>query len=841
MGKESTKKEENSEYHLEDTRSLRSYYRWLRTQEDQQEEKKKLAYQPMFSFVIPVYNTVTEQLTECIESVLAQTYDNFEMILVDDHSSWENVVPVLKKYENNEHIHVIYRTENGHISKATNDGLAIAQGDFIAFMDCDDTIEADALYEMAKKLNENPELDFIYSDEDKITEDGRIRHMPFFKPDWSPDLYMCMNYTNHLSVYRASIVKETGGLRSEYNGSQDYDFTLRFMEKSDNRRVGHVQKILYHWRERKESAAYAISSKNYASEKAENAKNDMIQRNHIPARLEYIEENAQYRTVYEVVGNPRVSIIIPSKDNPGILRQCIGSIRKYTAYGNYEIIVVDNGSNPENKAAIEAYLKEQGGIAYVYEQRAFNFSKMCNDGAANAAGEYLLFLNDDVEIIQSDWLERMLGHAQRPHIGAVGAKLLYPGTTIIQHDGVASMKGGPAHNFLGCDDKNVYYFAWNRVDFNCSAVTGACLLVSRDKFEEAGRFDEHLPVAYNDVSLCFSLIEKGYYNVIRNDVTAYHHESLSRGNDHLNEEKLFRLSKELMRLYHRFPAFDEKDPFLNSRLHSYTAGLDIENNCNPVKRADLTGVRTGGKLNIDAVTVTEKVHIQGWAFLKNMENPERFFVLRDPYGDDYIAPMEPMLRPDVADCFGEGSKYRYSGFECVLDKNQFRTDIMQYQMGVLFLLKNGASSVVWWNKKSDIFRRPRPRKQICHYTQLDFDNRKDAGAVQWCVDANQQVEEYHEIRGYAFCRGNRHSQYKTSIILAASSQNVYEFDTHSEERLDVASAFPEMHFLYNTGFQCLILPEVLEPDQEYDIIIRLRNQFDSADIRDVVTGQKIRA
>ena len=270
-------------YHLEDEQSIRNYHRWVRYQDKHHKTAEKLVYEPYFSIVIPVYNTVTEQLEECIQSVLAQIYEHYELILVDDHSSWENVAPILRKYETNNKVHVIYRKSNGHISKATNDGIQMATGEFIVFMDCDDKIESDALYEFAIKLNENPDLDFIYSDEDKITEDGKIRHMPFFKPDWSPDLFLNMMYTNHLATYRASIVKEVGGLRTEYNGSQDYDFTLRFMEKSDNTRVGHIPKILYHWRERKESVAFDANSKNYAIEAAGRAKEDYIRRNKIQA------------------------------------------------------------------------------------------------------------------------------------------------------------------------------------------------------------------------------------------------------------------------------------------------------------------------------------------------------------------------------------------------------------------------------------------------------------------------------------------------------------------------------------------------------------------------------
>lgn len=551
-----------NKYHLEDVQSLERYQRWL--QEDAAKEVlyKELPYRPKFSFVIPVYNTVTSQLEDCIQSVLAQTYDNYELILVDDCSSWDNVRPVLRSFEKNEKVKVIYRKENGHISKATNDGINIATGEFIVFMDCDDLVDKDALYWFAEKLNENNELDFIYSDEDKITEDSKIRHMPFFKPEWSPDLFMSMMYTNHLGVYRTAIVKQIGGLRTEYNGSQDYDMTLRFMEVSDNTRVGHIPKILYHWREREESAAFSAGAKNYAVIAAGKAKEDCLKRRGVAARIEDIPEISQCRVVYEVIGHPLVSIIIPSKDNPALLKQCITSIRRVTNYKKYEIIVVDNGSNDHNKNEIETFLAEYGYM-YVYEIQDFNFSHMCNCGVTYSHGEFILFLNDDVEVFRPDWLDRMLGQAMQKHTGAVGAKLYYPKTTFIQHDGVINIKSGPSHAFFKEDDNKTLYFNWNRVDCNFLAVTGACLLVEKNKFEAIGCFNEKLAVAYNDVDLCFRLYEKGYYNVLRNDVIAYHHESFSRGIDTLSESKFARLNKERELLYTMHPLFRGCDPFYN--------------------------------------------------------------------------------------------------------------------------------------------------------------------------------------------------------------------------------------------------------------------------------------
>lgn len=826
------------EYHLEDEQSIRNYYRWLRYQQKHLEMKVELSYQPMFSVVIPVYNTVTEQLKECIDSVLAQNYNNFELILVDDHSSWKNVVPLLKKYEDNEKVTVIYRTENGHISISSNDGINAAHGEFIAFMDCDDTIEPNALYEVAKKLNEDPLLDFIYSDEDKITEDGKIRHAPFFKPDWSPDLFMCLNYTNHLSVYRTTIINKIGGFRSAYNGSQDYDFVLRFMERSSNKRVGHIPKILYHWRERKESVAFTMSSKNYAIQSARYAKEDWIRRNNINARLEYIYDKHQYRLIYEITGNPLVSIIIPSKDNPDILRQCIDSIYEFTSYKNFEIIVVDNGSNDINKAKVSTYLSSKN-ISYIYEKETFNFSKMCNKGANCASGEYLLFLNDDTEVISPEWMERMLGHAQLPHIGAVGAKLFYSETTRIQHSGVGNIKEGPSHNFCGHDDSYGCYFGLNWVEYNCIAVTGACLMVSSDKFWEVNGFDEGLPVAYNDVALCFSLHEAGYYNVIRNDAILYHHESFSRGYDYLDDAKMMRLSSELEKLYLSFPALNRKDPFLNKNLHLYSDILNTSVEFDELETCDINEAKEQKFGYVDSIEITDRIRIIGWSYIEGVENAERYLVFSDPYGNSYKSMTHTIIRQDVEDYYKD-KKYRYTGFECILDKKILRTDIIPYKVGIMACDKE-ETVISWSDKVPNIIRNPKARSFMCSYKRIvQYEKHNNDKNINWCVDSIDNKGDYYEIRGFAFLTENAHYRYRKSIFLADSQCGGFEFDVLDEERIDVTAAFPEYHFLYYTGFRCLILKDILEADKEYDVIIRLRNQFDSGDIIDVLTHKKLR-
>lgn len=829
------------EYRLEDSQSLRNYYRWLKWEQNHSQPQTELAYKPRFSVVIPVYNTVTEQLEACFQSVLAQTYDHFELILVDDRSSWDNVRPVLEHYAAYDRVKVLYRATNGHISAATNDGIALATGEFLVFMDCDDTVEPDALYAFAKKLNENPELDFLYSDEDKLTEDGKVRRQPFFKPDWSPDLFLNMMYTNHLAAYRTAIVKAVGGLRSAYNGSQDYDFTLRFMEHSCNNRVGHIPRVLYHWRERKESAAYAVTAKNYATEAARNAKEDYIQRNQIAAHLEFIPDIYQYRMVYEVVGSPLVSIIIPSKDHPAVLRQCVDSVRSCTAYSHYEIVVVDNGSSEENRAVIAQYLADVGA-RYVYEEAPFNFSRMCNVGAANAGGEYLLFLNDDIEIFQAQWLERMLGHAQQSHVGAVGAKLLYPHSTVIQHVGVSNLEGGPLHSFQGLDDRDIGYFGWNRVDYDCIAVTGACLMIAGSKFREVGGFDEALPVAYNDVKLCFALHSHGYYNVLRNDAVAYHHESLSRGLDDLDDKKMLRLSKERARLYAEFENLKGADPYLNENLATFSRELSLRRYYDEVQRMDLSDCIMTDKAAVDSITVQDRIQILGWSVIPeepHMEKLERYLVFRDPFGKTYGARVLAAERADVAMHFGR-EEYRLAGFECVLQKADFRADILPYQMGVLTIDRAGNRHLCWC-RQSDVIRNPRPRPcfALPDRKLADFCLHADGENVQWYMDECSDHGDYHIIRGFAFKRGNDHYCYGKTLILRGQDGSVREYEMHAEERVDVAYTFDREHFLYYTGYLCYVFHNTLDCGGEYDVIIRLKNRFDAQDIRDIVTGQKV--
>ncbi len=820
------------EYNLESENDLYTYRNWMLLNEnpDDDEQRCDLGYRPKFSLVMPVYNVSSEQLKEAIDSVLAQTYNGYELIVVEDCSTWENVRPVLKEYESNSHVKIIYRGENGNISRATNDGISEASGDYLLFMDCDDTIAPDAFMEFARKINEDPDLDFIYSDEDKLTEDGKIRHLPFFKPDWSPDLIWCENYTNHLSAYKMSIVRKIGGLRSKYDGAQDYDFVLRFMEETDDSKVGHISKILYHWRERKESVAFSLDSKKYATEATRFIKEDALRRRGIPGHTEYVSEASQYRIVYEVKDNPLVSIIIPSKDNPNILKQCIESVIKHTIYGKIEIVVVDNGSSDENREEIKEYLEEKGCL-YLYGDYAFNFSYMCNLGAQNSHGDYLLFLNDDVEAFDGEWLERMLGEAQQRHVGAVGAKLFYPETTLIQHAGVSNLKEGPGHAFVHQDDSIPYYFCMNRLESDFIAVTAACLMVSRNKFLQAGLFDENLKVAYNDIDLCFKLHELGYYNVVRQDAILYHHEFLSRGVDDNDPEKALRLSGEKIGLYLRHPELKGRDPFLNENIHNYCGDVLDLNGCygGVIPFVEPESVAFDSAC-IDVVAVSDIVSVSGWAFLKEKDNTlnmERYVLFRDGYGSCVRTVMHPVERLDLIDAFGGRTDIRLCGFRCGVDPDKLAMDVVPRKIGVQIIDDEGHSHIYWDEKRGFLSYHKLGKRKYSDYNELKLfePSDTDASEVVCHVDIVRRTAEGIEIKGWAFALGQKNNCFKTSVILKSVNGAYLEFETIRNERPDVAIAYSNNPFMSAVGFECIIHPDLAGICEFDRPIIRLRDNY----------------
>ncbi len=537
---------------------------------DLEAQLKAMQTTPLFSIVVPVYNTAPELLAAVLTSVQAQWYPNWQLVLADDASPAEATRKALSQIEHPQ-VKLLRLENNQGIAGATNAALEAVDGDFIVFMDHDDELTVDCLYELALCI-EREQPDFIYSDEDKLTEDGQYIQ-PHFKPDWSPDTMMSTMFTCHVSCVRRSLLEKVGGLRSEYDGCQDWDFVLRVSEHTS--RISHIPKVLYHWRIIPESVASDIAAKPYVLEASRRVRMDALERRGLKGSVEAVSQMPGYfRVNYHLRGTPSISIIIPSRDNGQVLQRCIDSIQKKSSYRNFEIIILDNGSADQSTLSYLQELHNERLARVIRHDAPFNFSELNNIGAKNASGELLLFLNDDTEVLCSDWLERMGGYAQLSHVGAVGAKLLYPGGKEVQHAGVLNLVNGPVHAFLRHDSERPGYFMRNLLEYNWLAVTGACLMMEASKFNALGGFDVTLPIAYNDIELCLRSVEKGFYNVVCQAVTLIHHESVSRGLDHVDPLKLKRLQKELGHLYSIHPGYFQYDPFHNPNLHP--SGLNFE-------------------------------------------------------------------------------------------------------------------------------------------------------------------------------------------------------------------------------------------------------------------------
>ena len=493
-------------------------------------EAERLSYKPLFSIVMPVFDVEEQWLRKALDSVLAQVYPHWEACLADDASTQPHVKRVLREYQGrDQRIKITYRPENGHICAATNSALSLVTGDFICLMDHDDEIAPDALFEFARLLNERPDTDMIYSDEDKIDVRGN-RFEPFFKPDWSPEYLETCMCTSHFACYRTEVVKKIGRFRIGYEGSQDYDFVLRFVEQTE--KILHIPKVFYHWRAHPQSTASSTMAKDYASEAALKALRDRLQRTDATGRVTARRYLPSYRIDRDVKGNPLVSIVIPSAGPMAkihgnvrdVLVNCISSIYEKSTYRNFEIIVV---ASRQLKSTTTDLISPTNSRV-IPMNGPFNFSGAINLGASHARGEYLLILNDDTEVIAPRWIEAMLQLAQSPRIGAVGAKLYYHDNTI-QHVGVTLNGDGlPDHLCLGYPGNSPGHclsFVGNR---NCLAVTGACLMSSTAVFFKIGRFNEDFPLHYNDVDYCLKLHKAGYRIVYAADAELFHYEGQSK-------------------------------------------------------------------------------------------------------------------------------------------------------------------------------------------------------------------------------------------------------------------------------------------------------------------------
>lgn len=553
--------------------SLSNYGDWVArfdtlstdTQNELRTKQAAFSYRPLVSIVMPTYNTNNDWLTQVIESVQAQIYPNWELCIADDASPKPEVRATLGKLAKADpRIKVVFRPENGHISQASNSALALATGEWVALLDHDDLLSEHALFWVVECLNQHPDTDLIYSDEDKIDIHGN-RSDPYFKCDWNLDLFYSHNLITHLGVYRTQIVREIGGFRVGLEGAQDYDLALRYIEACGQERIRHIPRILYHWRIHPESTAQSANSKPYAMLAGERALNEHFQRTGMAAKAELV--NYGYRVSYALPeAAPLVSIIIPTRNALALTRQCIDSIQAKTTYKNYEIIVVDNNSDDPATLAYFDGLRKQANVRVIRDERPFNYSALNNAAAKEARGEVLALLNNDIEVITADWLSEVVSLALLPGVGAVGAKLLYPDDTL-QHGGVVLGIGGVAgHSHKGFPRNHAGYVGRIGLRSSFSAVTAACLVVTKKNYFSVGGLNEaELTVALNDVDFCLKLKEHGLRNVWTPYAELYHHESATRGHEN-TPEKSARFEKERAYMKARWPDILANDPAYNPNL-----------------------------------------------------------------------------------------------------------------------------------------------------------------------------------------------------------------------------------------------------------------------------------
>ena len=531
----------------------------------EKQRKHRFTYEPLISVAIPAFRTPETFLIQMVESLLAQTYSNWELCIANGSPEDTVMKGVLEQYmKKDSRIRVSELTENKGIAGNTNAALEMAEGEFVGLLDHDDLLAPNALYEVVRALEADRELDAVYTDEDKVTTELDEHFQPHLKPDFNLDLLRSNNYICHFFVVRRSVVKKAGGFRQEFDGAQDHDFIFRCVEIA--RKVGHIPEILYHWRTHKASTADNPASKMYAFDAGKRAIEAHLERTGTEGVVTHTPDLGFFRVKYPVQGNPLVSIIIPNKDEKETLKDCIESIRKKTEYENYEIIIVENNSTTEEIFQYYKELSQDPRIRLLRWKKEFNYSAINNYGVSHARGEYLLFLNNDVKIITPGWIKEMLGVCQRPEVGAVGVKLIYPDNTI-QHAGCVIGIGGIAgHMFVDMPANRTGYLHKASILQDMSAVTAACMMMKRTAFEEAGGFTEKLSVAFNDVDLCLKVRKNKKLIVYDPYVELYHMESKTRGAED-STEKVRRFQEEIE--YMRCQWIDilkNGDPYYNKNL-----------------------------------------------------------------------------------------------------------------------------------------------------------------------------------------------------------------------------------------------------------------------------------
>lgn len=539
-----------------------------------EQESKVFSFMPLISVIVPVYNTDSTLLTEMIQSVLDQSYQKWELCLADGSDDQHDYVGgICQRYASQDaRIKYSKLEKNLGISGNTNAAILMSNGDYIALLDNDDLLAQGALYEVALAINETG-ADFLYSDEATFNVKPSDSDSMHFKPDYSPDYLRALNYICHLSVIERKLADRVGLYDPAYDGSQDYDFTLRVTENA--KKIHHISKPLYYWRIHAGSVADDISAKPYAYEAAKRAVESHLERIGLKGKVEYSRAVPAMRVIYQLEAHPLVSIIIPTCDHSDLLKQCIDSIFSLSTYDNYELIICENNSKDPETFRYYDSIKNDPRVHIVTYEGGFNFSRINNFARRYASGEHLLFLNNDIKIITPQWIEEMLMFTQRNDVGACGIKLLYPDDTV-QHGGIAMGICGCAANLCPLYPReHEGYMSRLAVASDMSACTAACLMVKANSFDEVGGFDEELAVSFNDVDLCLKLRDKGLLVVFNPVAEAYHYESRSRGYDKSGEKKK-RMEREKQLLAQKWPSYYEEggDPYYNRNFGKNSISYD---------------------------------------------------------------------------------------------------------------------------------------------------------------------------------------------------------------------------------------------------------------------------
>jgi glycosyltransferase involved in cell wall biosynthesis len=566
---------------LERFKLIKPYVLWVKMFEPNDEtlnkqKTHKFAYNPKISIVVSTFNTPKKFLLDTLNSVLSQTYSNWQLCIADS-STKKTTMHILEIFsKNDERIVVKFLNKNKSITTSTNEAISLATGEYIAFLDHYDILAPFALYEIVKAINKNTDVDFIYSDEDKISKNAKKRFNPYFKPDFSPDLLRSCNYISHLSVINRQLLNQVGYIRKDFEEAWDYDFILRCTEKA--KKIVHIPKVLYHLRDIKN-----LNIKTHSFDVARKALSEHLERISLKGTVENLNRPGFHKINYDILGEPKISIIIPNKDHKEDLEKCINSILKST-YKNYEMIIAENNSTDKTIFEYYDFIKNRYSfIRFIEWNKPFNYAAINNFAVLHSTGDILLFLNNDIKVINNNWLEEMLMFIQRNDVGVVGAKLFYPDNTI-QHAGVIVGLGGSAdHSHRYFPGESDGYFMRLKIVHNVSAVTGACLMTKKSIFMQVGGFDERYQIAFNDIDFCLKVRQKGYLIVFSPFVKAYHFEFKTRGiDDTFEKKKRFNREKEMfINSWKDILVFG--DPYYNPNLtlhkFDFSENIMVANKC----------------------------------------------------------------------------------------------------------------------------------------------------------------------------------------------------------------------------------------------------------------------